>query len=93
MTKTRITGRDGYIVADALATAIVALERLPDMHRPDSNIEDMKAILGSMFAASMVSTLLAQAKCRLNQVRGREAVHAVWREYGLMGLDDEGEAA
>jgi hypothetical protein len=79
-----ITGRDGFIVADALATAIVALERLPNKHRPDSNICDMKSILAGVSSPSLVSLLLAQAKCRLNQVSGHEAVDAVYREYGLI---------
>jgi len=79
-----ITGRDGLIVADALATAIVAMEGLPNTLRPDSNIEDMKSILAAVSAPSLVSVLLAQAKCRLNQVSGREAIDAVYREYGLI---------
>ena len=78
-----ITGRHGLIVADALATAIDAMEGLPNTHRPDSNIEDMKSIL-AVSAPSLVSVLLAQAKCRLNQISGHEAVKAVYREYGLI---------
>jgi hypothetical protein len=37
-----ITGRDGYILAQALAYAITAIERLPEQLREYSNQEDMK---------------------------------------------------
>jgi len=77
-----VTGRDGLILADALATAVVALEPLPNMHRPDSNLEDMKAPLGAWFDPSTVTMMLVQAKCRLNQVTGRDAVLKIYREYG-----------
>jgi hypothetical protein len=83
-----VTGRDGMILADALCTAVVALERLPNEHRPDSNLEDMKAILAAWFAPSTVTVMLAHAKCRLDQVKGQDAVMAVYRSYGI-----DGEAA
>jgi hypothetical protein len=53
MTETNITGRDGIIIAEALATAIVALSRLPTEHRPDSNIQDMRTLLHSSPNADM----------------------------------------
>jgi hypothetical protein len=77
------------ILADALCTAVVALERLPNEHRPDSNLEDMKAILAAWCDPGTVTVMLAQAKCRLDQVTG-DAVTAVYRSYGI---DIDGEAA
>ena len=43
-----ITGRDGYIVAQALIFTIEVLENLPKDRRPDTTLEDMKAILASL---------------------------------------------
>ena len=40
-----ITGRDDYLIAQALHGAIKALAALPQEHRPASNIEDMRPIL------------------------------------------------
>jgi hypothetical protein len=40
-----ITGRDGTIIAEALATALAALKRLPDEYRPQSNMWDMERLL------------------------------------------------
>lgn len=39
-----MTDRDQLLIAQALAFSILALERLPEVHRPDSNIQDMKAL-------------------------------------------------
>jgi hypothetical protein len=36
-----ITGRDGFILAQALALAVTALERVPEDRRPFSNMADM----------------------------------------------------
>ena len=43
-----ITGRDGYILVEALSFAIEALSALPFEFRPDSNIIDMKRILDGL---------------------------------------------
>jgi hypothetical protein len=40
-----ITGRDLWIITEALATALVALEQLPAERQPTGNIEDMKKLL------------------------------------------------
>jgi hypothetical protein len=42
-----ITGRDGYIIAQALAYAVEAIGALPDQWREWSNREDMKRILAA----------------------------------------------
>jgi hypothetical protein len=42
-----ITGRDGYIIAQALAYAVEAIAALPDKWLERSNLEDMKCILAA----------------------------------------------
>ena len=42
-----ITGRDGYIIGRALATALVALEQLPAKRQPKSDMEDMRKLLSA----------------------------------------------
>ena len=43
-----ITGRDTYILAQALAFTIEAFSGLPIEFRPDNNITDMKLILDDL---------------------------------------------
>jgi hypothetical protein len=43
-----VTGRDGYILVEALAFTIEALSALPFDFRPDNNITDMKRILDGL---------------------------------------------
>jgi hypothetical protein len=43
-----ITHRDEFIMAQALIFALVALRRLPEDQRPESNIDDMEAILAEL---------------------------------------------
>jgi hypothetical protein len=43
-----ITGRDGYILVEALTFTIEALSALPFEFRPDNNITDMKRILDGL---------------------------------------------
>jgi hypothetical protein len=40
--------RDSYVIVEALAFAIEAFQRLPDEHRPDSNITDMKRLVDDL---------------------------------------------
>jgi hypothetical protein len=49
MAYNEVTGRDGYLIAQALHVAIRHLEALPEIERPTSNIEDMRAILLTNF--------------------------------------------
>lgn len=44
-----ITGRDGYVTAKALYTAIKHAETLPEDQVPWSDVQDMKAILAVCF--------------------------------------------
>lgn len=43
-----ITGRDGYIIAKALAYAIETIERLPDEWQEFSDKEDMKMLFDGL---------------------------------------------
>jgi hypothetical protein len=75
-----VTGRDHYIVVDALATALVALEQLPPEKQPESNMEDMNALLAAWASSATVSFMLAQAKCRM---RHNLDFREVYREYRI----------
>ena len=50
-TQTEITGRDDYIIAQALWEASKLLDSLPDKERPESNIKDMREILETRYPA------------------------------------------
>ena len=50
-----ITGRDLWIITEALATALVALEQLPAERQPTNNMEDMKKLLAHAAAATYPS--------------------------------------
>jgi hypothetical protein len=41
-------GREGLILVEAIVFAIEGMSRLPDIHRPDSNIDDLKELLNEM---------------------------------------------
>jgi hypothetical protein len=44
-----VTGRDEFIIGEALATALIALEQLPDAYQPTRNMADMKMLLNSLY--------------------------------------------
>jgi hypothetical protein len=80
MPKKGITGHDGWVVTEALATALVALEQLPRKHQPLTHMEDIRKLLASGREPAAVSLHLAQAKCRLFPDYDREMIY---REYGI----------
>ena len=80
MPRKGITGHDDWVITEALATALIALEQLPDKHRPAAHMDDIKKLLANGREADAVSLHLAQAKCRLFPAADREAIY---REYGL----------
>jgi hypothetical protein len=83
----QITGRDSWIIGEALAQALITLEQLPEDRQPHGNMEDMRRLLAVMQPRT-TSILLAQAKCRL--FPDLDPV-AVYREYDiLVDGDDEG---
>jgi hypothetical protein len=61
-----ITGRDGYIIAQALAYASEWLKTLPVMLDEPSNRSDMDAILATMFSDSWTDDLRWHAQHKLS---------------------------
>jgi hypothetical protein len=59
-----VTGRDEFIVGEALATALVALEQLPEARQPTRNMTDMKILLNSLFPPPEVSLHMTTARWR-----------------------------
>ncbi|HLZ06826.1 MAG TPA: hypothetical protein VKR55_32355 [Bradyrhizobium sp.] len=80
MPRKGVTGHDGWVVTEALATALVALEQLPPKHQPQAHMDDMRKLLASAGDPAAVSLHLAQAKCRLFPDLDRAMIY---REYGI----------
>ena len=59
-----VTGRDEFIIAEALATALVALEQLPEVRQPTRNMADMKMLLNTLLPHAEVSLHLTTARWR-----------------------------
>ena len=59
-----VTGRDEFIIGEALATALIALEQLPEVRQPTRNMADMKMLLNSLCAPPEVSLHLTSARWR-----------------------------
>jgi hypothetical protein len=59
-----VTGRDEFIIGEALATALIALEQLPDARQPTHNMADMKMLLNSLYAHEEVTLHLTIARWR-----------------------------
>ena len=80
MPRKGITGHDDWVVTEALATALVALEQLPSKHQPRAHMEDVRKILTARCEAGAVTLHLAQAKCRLSPDTDPLTIY---EEYGL----------
>ena len=80
MPKKGITGHDEWVLTEALATALVALEQLEPKHQPRKHMEEVRELLAAGCQPGTVSLHLAQAKCRLFPDVDRAAIY---REYGL----------
>jgi hypothetical protein len=80
MPRKGVTGHDGWVVTEALATALVALEQLPPKHQPRAHMDDIRKLLASGREPAAVSLHLAQAKCRLFPDLDRVMIY---REYGI----------
>ncbi|MGY3111457.1 hypothetical protein ACVWW7_008084 [Bradyrhizobium sp. LM6.9] len=65
MPKKGITGHDDWVLTEALATALVALEQLETKHQPNAHMDDIRKMLSNGKEPAAVSLHLAQAKCRL----------------------------
>ena len=82
MPKKGITGHDEWVLTEALATALVALEQLAPKHQPRAHMDDIKKLLASGRETDAVSLHLAQAKCRLFPERDSLEIY---QEYGVAG--------
>ena len=80
MPKKGITGHDGWVITEALATALVALEQLPERHQPRTHMDDIRKLLAAGSAPASVNLHLAQAKCRLFPDLDPAVIYL---EYGL----------
>jgi hypothetical protein len=69
-----ITGRDEFIIAEALVTALAALEELPATRQPTRNIADMKMLLNSLYPPSHVSIHLTTARWRFKSLLGAREI-------------------
>ena len=82
MPRKGITGHDGWVITEALATALIALEQLPAQHQPRTHMDEIGRLLAANCEHGTVTLHLAQAKCRLFPERDRLTIY---REYGLGG--------
>ncbi|MGM4957928.1 MULTISPECIES: hypothetical protein [Bradyrhizobium] len=80
MPKKGITGHDDWVLTEALATALVALEQLEAKHQPSAHMDDIRKMLANGKEPSAVSLHLAQAKCRL--FPDTDPLE-IYREYGI----------
>lgn len=80
MPKKGITGHDEWVITEALATALVALEQLHPRHQPRAHMEDIRKLLANGREPASVSLHLAQAKCRL--FPGIDPL-TIYKEYGI----------
>ena len=80
MPRKGVTGHDQWVITEALATALVALEQLPAKHQPRTHMDDIKKLLAAGSAPDAVNLHLAQAKCRL--FPDQDSL-AIYREYGI----------
>lgn len=85
MPRKGVTGHDEWVVTEALATALVALEQLPPKHQPRTHMDDIRKLLAAGAAPATVNLHLAQAKCRLFPDLDPLTIY---REYGI--ADEQG---
>ena len=76
------TGHDEWVITEALATALIALEQLPSHHQPRAHMDDIRKLLGARCEQDAVALHLAQAKCRLFPDLDRPTIY---QEYGISG--------
>jgi hypothetical protein len=80
MPRKGVTGHDEWVITEALATALVALEQLPEKHQPRTHMDEIKKLLAAGSAPEAVNLHLAQAKCRLFPDLDPLTIY---RDYGL----------
>lgn len=80
MPRKGITGHDEWVVTEALATALVALEKLEPTQQSRQQMDDIRKLLAANCQPGTINLHLAQAKCRLNPHADRADIY---REYGF----------
>ena len=80
MPRKGVTGHDEWVITEALATALVALEQLPEKHQPRTHMDEIRKLLAAGAASEAVNLHLAQAKCRLFPELDPLTIY---RDYGL----------
>jgi hypothetical protein len=80
MPRKGVTGHDEWVVTEALATALVALEQLPLNHQPRTHMDEIRKLLVAGCQHGTFNLHLAQAKCRLFPDLDPATIY---REYGL----------
>ena len=65
MPKKGITGHDGWVITEALATALVALEQLPPKHQPQTQMDDIRKLLAAGCQPGTVKLHLPQGKVQV----------------------------
>ena len=80
MPRKGVTGHDEWVVTEALATALVALEQLPPNRQPRTHMDEIRKLLVAGCQHGTLNLHLAQAKCRLFPDLDPATIY---REYGL----------
>jgi hypothetical protein len=47
MPRKGVTGHDEWVITEALATALIALEQLPPQHQPRTHMDDIRRLLAA----------------------------------------------
>lgn len=63
MPKKGITGHDEWVLTEALATALVALEQLPSRHQPLAHMDDIRKLLSNGKEPSTCTSPRRSAAC------------------------------
>jgi hypothetical protein len=82
MPRKGITGHDEWVITEALATALIALEQLPEKHQPRVQMDEIRKLLEAHSLPGSLNLHLAQAKCRLFPDADPLTI------YGEYGLED-----
>jgi hypothetical protein len=80
MPKKGITGHDEWVITEALATALIALEQLEPTQQSRQQMDDIRKLLAANCQPGTINLHLAQAKCRLNPHDDRAVIY---RKYGF----------
>ena len=78
MSKKGITGHDDWVVTQALATALVALEQLPEKIQPRPHMEDLRELLTAGCAPEALACIWPRrsAGCFPKRIRTRST--GIW---------------